>query len=265
MIKTFVNHLHERSYLKDNFANKIVLPKVRRREIEIVPAEVAEKVIEAGCEVGKGDNKLTIKSKKEHKEALKFTLRTGLRISELIKLKVKDINLEEEIFRVNSKGGDIDVLPVPKDQLETLRERCTGSGKVFKVTSKTLNKRLQKGTQKLNIKTKLTVHSLRHVFCTSLLKNGVPLQIVSRLMRHSSVKITDEVYSHYLIEDLSLALNSRHPLIMGGMKTEDVFEMVKRAVETTGVMDDKRFEIKFNQTQSGFVLKLMRFDYLVSS
>jgi len=70
------------------------------------------------------------------------------------------------------------------------------------------------GDTPLNIKNcrKYTVHTLRHIFCTSLLKRGVSLQIVSRLMRHSNVGITDKTYSHYLVEDLSLGLN-KHPLI----------------------------------------------------
>lgn len=254
VIKTFVNYLHDREHLSENFADRIVLPKIRRVDLRFVPAEIAEKVITSGCTPGRHDNKLTRKSKQEHKEALQFILRTGLRISELIRLKVEDINLEEETFKVNSKGGNIDVLPVPKDQLETLRRRCGGSGRVFKVTSKTLNKMVQNGAKKEGVKTKLTVHSLRHVFCTSLLKNEVPLQVVSRLMRHSSVKITDEVYSHYLIEDLSLALNSRHPLIMEGMEVEEVFEMVKKAVEATGVMKDKRFTIEISKNNE--ILKI---------
>ena len=127
---------------------------------------------------------------------------------------------------------------------------------MFDVTSKTLNIVIKRGAKELGVASRLTVHSLRHVFCTSLLKNGVPLQIVSRLMRHSSIKITDSVYSHYIIEDLSLALNSRHPLIVGGMEVKDVFEMVKKAVEGTGVMSDKRFKIEFQHKNNFLFFKI---------
>lgn len=85
--------------------------------------------------------------------------------------------------------------------------------RLFKISHEVMNRTLKRGSSKLNISPHLTVHTLRHIFCTSLLKGGVPLQIVSRLMRHSNVGITDKIYSHYLLDDLKEALG-QHPLII---------------------------------------------------
>lgn len=59
---------------------------------------------------------------------------------------------------------------------------------------------------------KYTEHLHYKEWSSTSLKKGVPLQIVSRLMRHSNVGITDKTYSHYLLDDLSRVLE-KHPLI----------------------------------------------------
>lgn len=209
VVKAFVRFLFDREYIPENWSSKIVLPKVRRKQLQIIPAKLAEKVIFAGTNPAGTNHRLC---RLEHREALRFILRTGLRLSELLRLKPGDVNFENRTFIVQSKGGNIDVLPLPVDMIKRLEKRKANK-KLFKVTAETLNRCLRRGRQGLKIHSKVTVHSLRHIFCTELLKNGAPLQIVSRLMRHSSVRITDEVYSHYLIQDLSSILNDFHPLI----------------------------------------------------
>ena len=55
---------------------------------------------------------------------------------------------------------------------------------------------------------------------------------------------------------MALALNSRHPLIMGGLDPEEVFKMIKKAIEDTGVQDDSRFEILMDNKAKSMVVKL---------
>lgn len=258
VVKAFINYLHDREHLEVNYAHKIKIPKFRQVELEIIPAKLAEELIITGSEPGPGDSVLSRHSKKEHREALQFVLRTGLRVSELIKLKTRDINLEDETFKVNSKGGKIDVLPLPKDQLKVLKRRCRGSGKVFKVNREMLNKTIKRGAKRVGIESKLSIHSMRHIFCTSLLKNGVPLQIVSRLMRHSSIKITDSVYSHYIIEDLSLALNSKHPLVAQGLTPLENIKMLNQLIIQTGILDNTglKSHLKFQKNKLNISIEL---------
>lgn len=211
IIKTFINFLESHKYIEQSWSSEVVLPKVKRRPFNIVPAEVAEKIIVTGSEPGMHDHRFHQKSKSEHRAALRFVLRTGLRMSELLSLKYLDINLKSFTYSVNSKGGNIDVLPFPGDMLWEVSKR-KHQERLFKVHPEGMNRTLRRGSHRLDIKPHLTVHTLRHIFCTSLLKKGVSLQIVSRLMRHSNVGITDKTYSHYLLEDLSKGLE-KHPLI----------------------------------------------------
>lgn len=211
MIKAFVNYLEKYKYTKHSWAKDITLPKEKRRLFNIVSAKVAENIIIVGSEPGEHDHKLHQESKNEHRAALRFILRTGLRISELLRLKYLDLNLKNSTYSVLSKGGNIDILPLPEDMLWEVAKRKK-QNKLFKISHEIMNRTLKRGSDKLNISPHLTVHTLRHIFCTSLLKGGVSLQIVSRLMRHSNVGITDKIYSHYLIDDLANALNT-HPVI----------------------------------------------------
>ena len=211
MVKAFINYLEAYGYIKESWAKKIKLPKIQRKPFNIVSAEIAEEIVIAGSEAGKYDHVLHRKSKSEHRAALRFILRTGLRISELLGLKYSDINLNNSTYSVISKGGNTDTLPFPQDMVWEVAKR-KHQERLFKVEPNRMNKTLKRGSFKLDIVPHLTVHTLRHIFCTSLLKEGVSLQIVSRLMRHSNVGITDKVYSHYLLEDLSKGLDN-HPLI----------------------------------------------------
>jgi len=249
VIRATVRFLFKRGYIDNDFALEIPSPKVPRKRLDIVPAEVAEKIIIAGTTPGKGDNCINKKRKEEYRQALRFVLRTGLRSRELRDLRGKDINLEEETYFVRSKSGSIDVLPIPRDMLGELKKR-KDKLQLFEVRSETLNRALKRGCERLGISTKVRTHILRHVFCTALLKSGVPLQKVKRLMRHSSVEITDRVYSHYNIEDLKLSLNSRHPLILKGSKISEIFDYVNKLIEEVGVKNDDRFYTKIKRAKN---------------
>jgi len=255
VIRATIRFLYKRGFIKKDFASEIPSPKVGKKPLDIVTAKIAEKIIFSGTQSSLSDNWISKKAKSEHRQALKFVLRTGLRSRELIDLKDTDINLENETFTVNSKSGNIDVLPIPKDMLKELRKRKEND-RVFNITRETLNKCLKRGSKKLKITTRVRTHTLRHIFCTSLLKNGVPIQVVSRLMRHASVSLTDSVYSHYQIDDLRLALNSRHPLIMNGLNTNEFFDTIQNTVLATGISKDKRFKTNIDRNNTDLMISI---------
>lgn len=255
ILRATVRYLYKKKYIKQDFALEIPSPKVPKRPLELPPAEVAEKIIMAGTEPGPGDNCLNRKRKEEYRAALRFILRTGLRNREARTLRGCDINLEDESYLVQSKSGNLDRMPLPKDMLGEIGQRVN-NGQLFpNLRRERLNICLNRGCKRLGVKIRVRTHTLRHIFCTTLLKKGVPLQIVSRLMRHASVAITDTVYSHYLIDDLRQSLNGSHPLIRQGLKPEEMFMVLQKAVESTGIKTDSRFKINFDSSPNELVMR----------
>ncbi len=243
VLRATVRFLYRRKVISDDFASDIPLPKIPKTSLKIVPAELAEKIIIAGTESGEGDNSINKRLKEEHRQALRFVLRTGLRSKEICSLKGCDINLDDESFTVLSKGGDVDVLPLPKDMIDELAKRVNNA-RLFEITSKTLNISLKRGCERLGVTTRVRTHTLRHVFSVSLSKRGVPFQMVSKLMRHKSVDMTFKTYSQFMIDDLREHLNAKHPLIFKSLNPDDVFQSIKKSVESIVPSDDKRFEVQ---------------------
>ncbi len=251
VLRAFVNFLHKYKYISENFAQDLIKPKVPKKEFDYVDPEIVEKIIIAGTESGKEDNSRNKNIKIEMRAALRFILRTGIRINELLLLRRSDLNLYDNppTFWVNSKGGDRELLPLPKDMLRELEER-TKNGRVFAVTEKTCNDVLQRGAKALGLSVHLTNHSLRHIFATNLVKHGVSIALVSRLLRHSSVEITDKTYTHLNVNDLSLVINSTQSIVVNGLTHEQVFYNIEEAVKNTGVLKDKRFSVSFERNNN---------------
>lgn len=255
-IKALAAFLYKRKYMKINIAPDIASPKQHKDPLRLVSPDIAEKIIIAGTDIGKGDRSRSIRIKKETQLALRFILRTGLRISEIQKLRGEDLNLNDDppTFFVHSKGGDMELMPFPRDMVEELKDRRDRE-RVFEITQETCNDVLQRGAKILGITQRMTNHTLRHIFATSSLKNGIPLPVVSRLLRHDNIGITDEVYTHYDISDLSFALNNQ-PIIRQGLTADEMFDTVERAIKQTGIVKDKRFKSELSREKDTLVIKL---------
>lgn len=129
VLRAFVNFLHKYNYIKENFAHKLIKPKVPKREFDYVEPELVEKNILAGTEYSPFDNERNRKIKDEMRVGLRFLLRTGLRINELVTLKGNDLNLYDKppTFWVISKGGNREILPIPIDMIEELKNRINNT------------------------------------------------------------------------------------------------------------------------------------------
>ncbi|MDD2799654.1 MAG: tyrosine-type recombinase/integrase [Bacteroidales bacterium] len=141
----------------------------------------------------------------KHKALIMTIYSGGLRISELINLKVKDIDSNRMQIRVEqSKGKKDRYTLLSKKTLITLREYFKEykpkewlfegeSGGQY--TQKAIQNILKRAVQKAQIKKHITVHTLRHSFATHLLENGTDLRYIQSLLGHSNSKTT-EIYTH---------------------------------------------------------------------
>jgi integrase/recombinase XerD len=148
---------------------------------------------------------------------------TGLRVGEVIKLRISDIDFEERMLFVHGKGKRPRIQPVSKAGFLFLesylkgRERGSlepvfpGLGKAGFMSREAVNLRFKKWVRKAGIKRKgISSHSIRHSVATHLLENGAGIRYVQAFLGHQSLKTT-VVYTHMLYAELKRIYKSTHP------------------------------------------------------
>lgn len=129
----------------------------------------------------------------------------GLRISEVVNLRIRDIDPARNIIRiVQSKGAKDREIPLSKTALSQLRSYYTHyKPKEYLIegqyggaySTRSIQTLFRKALQRCGIKKKATVHTLRHSYATHLLESGTDLRIIQELLGHKSSKTT-EIYTH---------------------------------------------------------------------
>ncbi|MBE9468142.1 MAG: tyrosine-type recombinase/integrase [Bacteroidetes bacterium] len=140
----------------------------------------------------------------KHKAILMTIYSAGLRVSELINLKISDIQSERRLILVrNSKGNKDRVTLLGEKTLIILREYYKTykpknylfeGSKGGKYSRTSIQKILKKAVLKAKIPKRVTIHTLRHSFATHLLEKGVNLRYIQNLLGHASPKTT-EIYT----------------------------------------------------------------------
>ncbi len=128
----------------------------------------------------------------------------GLRVSEVINLKVADLDIDELVIHIKSAKGKKDRISIlPKRLQNDLRNIIAGknadnlifnSNRGGKLTTTSLQKMFRKSLAKAKIDKPATFHSLRHSFATHLLENGTDVRYVQELLGHSNIRTT-QIYT----------------------------------------------------------------------
>jgi len=236
MLRAFSNWMAENGHAK-KFSKKLKIPQEQPKDINLLSLKKAEAVIIAGTTPGKYDNASTRKKKlEEERPALQFVLRTGIRIHELCGLRGCDLKLDDQSPKIkimDSKSGRIEFVPAPVDMVGFLRDRIHRTI-VFEVSEEVLRIALKRGCLATSV-APIGVHDLRHACATNLLRRGMPLQKVSRLLRHKSVLVTDRYYSHYIIEDLAVEMNTKNELIRASITDDDMANFARKQLLDAGI------------------------------
>ena len=164
------------------------------------------------------------------KQIIRFTLLTASRISEVLNVKLKDIDFENEVINIYQKKTNcFKTIPLTIGLLELVNEILNKGeenniytlqdkeGYLFlnpvknnpflKLREDTVRKQFKKILRKLDLNEDFKFHSLRHSAITELIKNNVPLNIVKELAGHKAITTT-MIYSHVKSDDLKQAVNS---------------------------------------------------------
>lgn len=147
----------------------------------------------------------------------------GLRISEVIALPVKAVDLEESAVRVSGKGGKTRLIPLGRDAMEKIRrwlpvralwaqrDNALFIGKSGRRPGRTTVWLLiKKYAATAGIQQNVTPHMLRHSFATHLLDNGADLRAVQEMLGHADIGTT-QIYTHVSTERLTQAHKKFHP------------------------------------------------------
>ncbi|MEM0015521.1 MAG: tyrosine-type recombinase/integrase [Saccharolobus sp.] len=166
------------------------IPKIRKKEVKALTEEEINRVLEA-CK--RARDKLIIR----------LLLDTGLRANELLSIKIKDIDIDNNMIRVrNTKNGEERVVFFTDNTKQILKKYIRGKNlddKLFYITYDALYRKLKRLGEKVGID--LRPHVLRHTFATLSLKRGMNLITLQKLLGHKDLKTT-QIYTHLILEDL---------------------------------------------------------------
>lgn len=164
------------------------------------------------------------------KQIVRFTLLTASRISEVLNVRIKDIDFGNEVINIfQQKTNCFKTIPLTKGLTELINEIINDEREknIFSMVNKesylfynkiqnrselklradTVSKQFKRILKKLKLSNDFKFHSLRHSAITELIKNNVPLNIVKEIAGHKSITTT-MIYSHVKSNDLKFAVNS---------------------------------------------------------
>lgn len=218
-IKAFFKFLLEDDYRTDNPATLLEGPKLGLYLPDTLSEEDINRIITCI------DNSTDIG--KRNKCILEVLYGCGLRVSELIDLKISNINFKESYIMVEGKGEKTRLVPLANTTAEFITSyihTVRNKTKINKKYEDTLfiNSRgtnmsrvivfiiIKELTQKAGISKSISPHTFRHSFATHLLQNGADLRFIQEMLGHSSITTT-QVYTHLKTEELRDVILNFHP------------------------------------------------------
>lgn len=158
------------------------------------------------------------------KAMLELLYATGLRVSELVGLKLHQLNLHQGVVKVMGKGSKERLVPMGEEALYWLqrylqvgRVELIKSGDVLfpsqrgqEMTRQTFWHRIKVYARRAGIRSNLSPHTLRHAFATHLINHGADLRVVQLLLGHSDLSTT-QIYTHVARERMKQLHQQHHP------------------------------------------------------
>ena len=218
-IKRFFDFLILENILNENPLENIETPKIGSKLPTTLTVKEIDKLIDS----------IDIKSKNKirNKAIIEILYSCGLRVSELITLKVSDLYFNESIIKVTGKGNKERFVPISKGAINYI-EKYLNEIRVFQKIKKGsedtlfLNERgsglsrvmiyiiLNDLKIKAEINKKIGPHTLRHSFATHLLENGADLITIQNMLGHENI-VTTERYLHVNRKHLVESISKYHP------------------------------------------------------
>lgn len=218
-LKSFFSYLIFEDYRVDNPLELIETPKTGRKLPDTLSVEEIDSLIFA--------IDLTTNEGERNRAMLETLYGCGLRVSELVSLKISDLFFEEGFVKITGKGNKQRFVPISdltQKYIQIYRNTIRTHITIQKGFEDTLflNRRGKQLTRamiftiikslavKIDLNKTISPHTLRHSFATHLLENGADLRSIQLMLGHESITTT-EIYVHLDRTFLTQVLNSFHP------------------------------------------------------
>lgn len=222
-LRTFFQFLVREGVLESNPAKMVATPRIERKLPNHLSMEDAVRFIETpdlNTDLGKRDRAI-----------IEFLYATGMRVSELVNLNLKDIDFREKLVRVTGKRKKQRVLPFHDHSLQALMHYLHESRPVFlnncppamrdenvvflnyqgtRITTRSVGRMIDKYIKLCADIHDISPHSLRHSFATHLLDRGADLRDIQELLGHARLSTT-QIYTHVSMEKLIEVYDRSHP------------------------------------------------------
>lgn len=200
--KTFYNYYIKIGQISINPIDKVDTPKLSKHLPTYLTVEEVDKLL---------DIEIKDAFSARNKSILELLYATGLRISELINLEFKNIDLNDCIVRIMGKGSKERIVPINDLAIKYLKiyvkdyryklVKTEQNNYVYlnnhgkKMTRQGVFKMIKKRTLETGIKKDVSPHTLRHSIATHMLENGADLRIIQEFLGHESIGTT-QIYTH---------------------------------------------------------------------
>jgi integrase/recombinase XerD len=218
-LKSFFSYLIFEDYRSDNPMELIETPKTGRKLPDTLSVEEIDALISA--------IDLSSNEGERNRAMLETLYGCGLRVSELVSLKISDLFFEEGFIKITGKGNKQRFVPIANVtknyiQIYTKYKRTELNIKKGHEDTLFLNRRGSQLTRamiftiikdlavKIELKKSISPHTLRHSFATHLLENGADLRSIQLMLGHESITTT-EIYVHLDRRFLAKIVNNFHP------------------------------------------------------
>ncbi len=217
-LRSFYNYLISIGKLESNPFKRISNPKIEKK----LPNFLNQIEIEDLLEFYPLDTPLNIRNRL----MIELLYATGLRVSELVSIELKNINYSEKSIKVIGKGSKerivfygeyaSDVLDIYLNKSRGLLLDNKQNDYLFlnkngeQITARSVEMILKKAIDHLAIKNNVTPHTIRHTFATHLLNNGADIKSVQELLGHESLSTT-QIYTHVTSDRLRNVYLKTHP------------------------------------------------------
>lgn len=217
-IHSFYRFLLYHHYIEQDPSELLEMPRVEKHLPEVLSVEEIDAMI-AQIDMSKAEGH-------RNRAIIEMLYGSGLRVSELIELKLSNIYREEGYMRILGKGSKqrlVPISPIADEQFSywladrnmlDIKPEATDIAflnhygrQLTRAMIFTIVKRLAEAA---GIQKTISPHTLRHSFATHLLQNGADLRIIQQLLGHESI-VTTEIYTHVNIQDLREAVLKYHP------------------------------------------------------